>query len=194
MNKHVAYGPSWTRYTFAEWQAFSGLDGNSRTNWFTQAAGEPPRSRIFYNPTRQPLTVDLGDRRYLDLDQNYVLGSFTLQPFRSVVLVDDGPAPLTLTSINPAWIVVSAAADFTLDVQGFGFTPQSTVRWNGAARPTTFIDAHRLTAAISAGDVGAVGENLVTVYDPGVTPPETAPLILRVVETLHRTYLPLTLR
>ncbi len=70
----------------------------------------------------------------------------------------------------------------------------STVRWNGAARPTTFIDARRLTAAISAEDVGTVGENLVTVYDPGAAPPETAPLSLRVVEVLYFTYLPVLLR
>jgi len=194
VNKHIAYGPSWTRYTFSEWKAFSGLDSNSRTNWFTQAVGEPSRSRIFYNPTRQTLTVDLGNRRYLDLDQNYVLGSMTLQPFRSRVLIDDGLAPLTLVSINPAWIVASEAADFTLDVQGFGFTAQSTVRWNDEARPTTFIDARHLTAAIAAGDVGTVGENLITVYDSSTTPSETEPLILRVVETLYRMYMPVVLR
>jgi parallel beta-helix repeat protein len=28
--------PSWTRLTFAGWQTFSGQDGHSKTNWFTQ--------------------------------------------------------------------------------------------------------------------------------------------------------------
>jgi hypothetical protein len=32
------------------------------------------------------------------------------------------------------------------------------------------------------------------VYDHGATPSETAPLILRVVEALYLTYLPVTLR
>ncbi len=194
VSQQIAYGPGWTRYTFPGWQSFSGLEGQSRTNWFTQAAGEPTRSRAFYNPTRQPLTVSLGDRRYLDLDQNYVLGSIILAPFTAQVLVDDGPAPLTLSRIQPSWVVASEVEDFVLEVEGFGFTAESEVRWEGAPRPTTFHDAHRLTAQIAAGDVEEIGAYQVTVYDPAAVPPETAPLLLRVVTQLYRGYLPLVMR
>ncbi len=37
VDEHIAYGPSWERYTFAGWQAFSGQEGLSSTNWFSQA-------------------------------------------------------------------------------------------------------------------------------------------------------------
>jgi len=40
VNNHIAYGPSWTRYTFANWKTFSDLEAHSKTNWFTQPAGE----------------------------------------------------------------------------------------------------------------------------------------------------------
>ncbi|MBN1812060.1 MAG: right-handed parallel beta-helix repeat-containing protein, partial [Anaerolineae bacterium] len=74
--------------TLASWQSYSGKDGSSTEHWFTLGAGDAPLSRIFYNDTTSPLTVDLGTRKYLDLDQNEVLGSVVLQPFESVVLID----------------------------------------------------------------------------------------------------------
>jgi hypothetical protein len=88
VNQHIAYGPSWTRRTFSQWQAFSGRDGHSKTNWFTQPAGEVSRGMILYNPTQSPITINLGSRQYEDLDQQPVQGSLTLQPFTSKILVD----------------------------------------------------------------------------------------------------------
>jgi hypothetical protein len=88
VSQHIAYGPSWTRRTFAQWQSFSSWDSHSKTNWFTQPAGELSRGMILYNPTRSPVTIDLGVRQYQDLDQQPVQGSLTLQPFTSKILVD----------------------------------------------------------------------------------------------------------
>jgi len=88
VNQHIAHGPSWTRRTFSQWQAFSGWDIHSKTNWFTQPAGEVSRGMILYNATRSPITFDLGNRQYEDLDQQPVQGSLTLQPFTSKILVD----------------------------------------------------------------------------------------------------------
>jgi hypothetical protein len=114
VSRHIAQGPSWTRKTFAEWQTVSGKDSHSKTNWFTQPAGEASRATAFYNASKIPLTIDLGSRQYLDLDQNPVLGSLTLQPFTSRILVDNGPAALTLVSIQPALFDVNESADFCL--------------------------------------------------------------------------------
>ena len=52
VNKHIAFGPSWTRYSFDAWKTFSGLESHSKTNWFTQPAGEPSRGKIFYNANK----------------------------------------------------------------------------------------------------------------------------------------------
>jgi hypothetical protein len=190
----IAHGPSWTRYTFDEWKAYSGLESHSKTNWFTLNPGAPPLSRIFTNDTKSPKTVDLGTRKYLDLDQNDVLGSITLQPFTSVVLVDNGEAGLTLQHMSPVMWGADEAADFTLTVYGSGFTGSSVVRWDGADKPTALVNGYTLTATISAADVGTVANVPVTVYDPGGDPTETPPLTFYVVESVSRVYLPFVLR
>ena len=74
------------------------------------------------------------------------------------------PAP-TLASIAPTSMVAGSAA-FTLTVDGSSFTASSVVSWNGSARPTTYVSATRLTAAISATDVASVGSAQVTVTTP----------------------------
>jgi parallel beta-helix repeat protein len=191
VDEHIAYGSSWTRYTFPAWQAYSGLETHSKTNWFTLDSGDAPLSQIFYNDAHSVKTIDLGTRKYLDLDQNEVLGVLTLAPFSSKILIDNGDAGLTLLAITPNIWQVDEAADFTLNVQGTGFTANSVVRWNGADRPTTFISANRLSAGISASDVSSLGQIPVTVYDPAGNPTETPPLTFSVVEHLSEVYLPL---
>ena len=80
------------RKTFPEWQSWSGQDLNSQDNWFVLAAGDPPLSRVFTNPTADTVSVSLQPRKYLDLDQNPVSGSLVLAAFSSRVLIDDGYA------------------------------------------------------------------------------------------------------
>jgi hypothetical protein len=196
VTKHIAYGPSWTRYTFAGWKTFSGLEVHSKTNWFTQPAGDPSRSKIFYNATKTATTVDLGNRQYLDLDQNPVVGSLTLSPFTSKILIDNGPAALTLSSINPSLSAVDEAATFTLMARGTGFTASSVVRWNGAARPTSFVSGTQLTTTIFLTDVNALGYFPVTIYDPAPVPTGTVstPVMFHVVDQIFAVYLPVVLR
>jgi len=57
-------------------------------------------------------------------------------------------------------------AGFTLTVVGNRFTPQAVVHWNGSARPTTFVSATRLQAAIPASDVASSGSPMITVVHP----------------------------
>lgn len=74
------------------------------------------------------------------------------------------PAP-TLTGASPAGIQFGSNA-FTLTVTGTGFTPASSVMWNGTARTTTYVNANQLKAAIAAADVANVGTAAVTVSTP----------------------------
>jgi subtilisin family serine protease len=74
------------------------------------------------------------------------------------------PQP-SITSISPT-SVWAGFGGFTLTVTGTGFIGRSVVQWNGVSRPTTFVNATTLTAAISAGDVSAIGSALVTVTTP----------------------------
>jgi Tol biopolymer transport system component len=57
-------------------------------------------------------------------------------------------------------------AELTLTVQGTGFVAQSSVRWNGATRPTTHLSSTELTARLSAADLASAGEAEVTVLNP----------------------------
>ena len=136
----------------------------------------------------------MGARKYLDLDKNDVMGSVTLQPFTSVVLIDNGEAGLTLESMSPTMWGIDEAADLTLTVRGTGFTENSVVRWDGSDRPTGFIGNSVLTATIAASDVSTVTDVPVTVYDPDGDPVETPPLTFYVVESVSRVYLPLAMR
>jgi len=75
-----------------------------------------------------------------------------------------GPAP-TITALTPDSAIVGSGA-FTLTVDGANFASGAIVRWNGADRPTTFVSATRLTAQITAVDVGLTGTVSVTVANP----------------------------
>jgi hypothetical protein len=74
------------------------------------------------------------------------------------------PAPIP-NSVSPASVTAGAGA-LTLTVNGQGFARSSVVRWNGAARPTTFVSAWQLRAAIAAADVAATTSVRVNVVTP----------------------------
>src|SRR5438477_225730 len=77
------------------------------------------------------------------------------------------PVP-AITGLNPSRRISGGRA-FTLTVVGRDFVSGATVRWNGSARPTIFVTASRLWAAISAADIASPGVASVTVFNP---PPE----------------------
>ena len=72
----------------------------------------------------------------------------------------------TLTSLSPSRVAVGSQA-FTLTVNGSGFTAASIVRWNGSDRPTTYLSATQVNAAIPASNVAAGGSFSITVFNPG---------------------------
>ncbi|WP_156955345.1 IPT/TIG domain-containing protein [Polaromonas glacialis] len=74
------------------------------------------------------------------------------------------PAP-SVASIAPANAAAGGTA-FSLSVNGANFVNASRVRWNGADRPTTFVSATQLTAAITAADIAAAGTAQVSVSNP----------------------------
>jgi len=72
------------------WQTFSGEDANSVEHWYIQPLGEAPLSRIFYNDSPVQKTFNLGNTLYKNLDQNPVMGTLTLQPYQSQILIKTG--------------------------------------------------------------------------------------------------------
>jgi uncharacterized repeat protein (TIGR01451 family) len=77
----------------------------------------------------------------------------------------NNPVP-SLSSLSPGSVAPGSPA-FMLTVNGNNFVGGgvSTVRWNGAARTTTFVSQSQLTAAISAADVATAGSANVTVFN-----------------------------
>jgi subtilisin family serine protease len=74
------------------------------------------------------------------------------------------PTP-SITSLSP-FDAVAGDPGFTLRVKGKNFLSNSVLRWNGADRPTSFVNSSELAAVISTSDVAAAGTAQVTVFNP----------------------------
>jgi hypothetical protein len=85
--------------------------------------------------------------------------------------VEVGVKP-ALSTITPNSATAGGPA-ITLTLFGSGFLPGATALWNGADRPTTYVNATTLTALIAASDLAAGGTVPVAVRY-GATPAETS--------------------
>ncbi len=79
-------------YSLNSWRNLTGYDANSRDFYYLNyipsiTVKYPVTSRIVYNPSLEPLTIDLEQENYCDVDGNKVFGSVTLEPFESKILV-----------------------------------------------------------------------------------------------------------
>ncbi|HEY3204475.1 MAG TPA: PQQ-dependent sugar dehydrogenase [Thermoanaerobaculia bacterium] len=109
------------------------------------------------------------------LDTSYILSSFGEDESGELYVANLGgaiyrfvqtPYPVpTASSLSPA-AAIAGDPDFTLTVNGTGFVYGSVIRWNGSDRPTTFVSATKLTAAIPASDIAAAGTASVSVFNP----------------------------
>jgi Tol biopolymer transport system component len=89
------------------------------------------------------------------------------------------PVP-SLMSTVPQLVMASGAA-FTLMVEGSDFVSSSVVRWNGADRPTTYVDEATLQARITGTDIAAEGMAAVTVYSPSPAGGESEPVNVGII-------------
>jgi hypothetical protein len=74
------------------------------------------------------------------------------------------PTP-TVATISPASLAATSPA-FTMTVTGTGFVTGAVVQVDGSARPTTFLSATQVQAAIPASDVSTAGSHTITVVNP----------------------------
>jgi hypothetical protein len=73
--------------------------------------------------------------------------------------------PPFISSISPNR-TTAGRNQFVLTVTGSDFRHDSSVSWNGSFRVTTFVNSHRLEAAIAAADIAQPGMVLVFVFNP----------------------------
>jgi parallel beta-helix repeat protein len=102
--------------TLAEWQAYSNMDAQSQAGWLSLEEGESPRSELFTNQTKEAKTINLGTKAYLDLNEQPVVGSITLQPYSSRILIANGE--VDLVSLSPT----------ALDFEGIDVGTTSTTK------------------------------------------------------------------
>ena len=77
----------------------------------------------------------------------------------------NNPVPQLDQPIAPM-SAVPGGPGFTLTVRGAGFVSGSVVNWNGSPRPTTFVDAGKITAAIPASDIISAGTATIMTTNP----------------------------
>jgi hypothetical protein len=63
-------------------------------------------------------------------------------------------------------VALVGGSTFTVTVTGANFARGAVVRWNGADRPTAYVSAGRLEAALSAADLATPGTGALTVWNP----------------------------
>lgn len=90
-------------------------------------------------------------------------GTSSAQTF-TVTEISTNPEPILL-DIEPETALVGGPG-FTLTATGYGFIPESKIRWNGTDRVTSYKSAMELEAQITAEDVASLGEAQVTVFNP----------------------------
>ena len=91
---------------------------------------------------------------------NRALTSAEIAAFAGVSPVPSISQPLVPAATAPG------GADFTLTVNGTGFTSHSVVNWNGTPLATTFVSSTQLTAVVPAGNIAAAGTASITVFTP----------------------------
>src|SRR5262249_1989226 len=99
--------------------------------------------------------------------RSYVLGSLVALSLGGTALarpVTNNPVPV-LYPIAPAATSPGGQA-YTLAVKGFGFVPGATVKWNGSALVTTFVDSSSLTPTVPAPSLGTPRTATITVANP----------------------------
>jgi hypothetical protein len=110
----------------------------------------------------------------------------------SVAFVIQNPTPVVGT-LSPS-TVAAASPSVMLTIEGVDLMPASVVRFNGSARPTTFVNGGRLQVAIPASDLQMAGAFSITTFTPGPGGGTSSSLTLTVegpAITLDRTAAPL---
>jgi hypothetical protein len=180
--------------TLAQWQAYSGMDGASKTHWFNQNPGDPPLSVIFYNDTKVSQVINLGNKKYLDLDQNQVIGSLTLSPFTSKVLIDSGEvalAPAVLYFENaaspPQDVTLKNITGSPLNLSSITVSP-GFAQTNNCPASLAVSATCTITVSFTAGGSALVTGTLTVAHSAG------AAYTANLFGNLPKTYLPLVLK
>ena len=88
-----------------------------------------------------------------------------------------GLSTLIVSNVTPP-TATAGGASFTITINGYGFTSTSTVDWNGAALPTTYVSTTQLTAQVSDTEIINPGTYTVSVDNGGGDISNTVPFVV----------------
>ncbi len=88
-------------------------------------------------------------------------------------VIQAGAAVPVISSLQPQQ-VVAGGSGFELTISGSNFVNDSTVFWNGSAKPTAFQGVSQLKATIPAADIATLGIAQVVVFNPSTNFSSTA--------------------
>jgi hypothetical protein len=98
------------------------------------------------------------------IDSPYWDGVYYTPPQPNLFPAVPNPVPV-IGSLSPNEVARGSGAK-TVIITGSGFAIGSSARFNGAERPTTFIDRNTLEMKLSATDTATDGNFIVTVFNP----------------------------
>jgi len=100
-------------------------------------------------------------------DAGQIVGTGTINgQTHGFLLSVNNPTP-SISNISPTSAPAGSASDLTLTVRGSAFINGSTVEWDDAPLPTTFVDGAQLTAVVTASSLlTTAGTAAVTVSSP----------------------------
>ena len=151
----------------------TGFQSNSRGVTFINWNGSP-RSTTFNDSTGelsvQIFASDVATANSISITAtNPIPGGGTSQvvPPADIFTIVQPQAGLTIASLDPA-TASPGGGDFTLTVNGTGFTTNDVVTWNGSQRTTTIAPMNTTvaTATITRDDIATAGTASVAVSTP----------------------------
>ena len=135
----------------------AGFDSSSVVQW--NGANQPT---TFISSTQ--LTATIGDQLVAQAGTPTIGVVSPQGSSTTTVLTVVNTAP-QLTAMSPS-VVAAGSAPLLLTLSGQYFLSSTTIRWNGAERPTTFVSNTQLQAQISANDLTTPGDIAVTAFTP----------------------------
>jgi hypothetical protein len=150
-------------------QVVSETGGSSPFTWSIVYGALPPGLNIGSSTGTISGTPANGGTWYFEVQLVDAAGVSSVQPFLSIEVDSNSAAGNPKPFLNQPVVpdaVSPGGAGFTLTVNGTGFLSSSTVNFNGAALPTTFVSRSLLTAAVPAADIATAATASITVVNP----------------------------
>ena len=152
----------------------TGFDSTAQATW-----NGSPRTTTFVSPTQVTTQVGAADIAAAGTFPVGVYNTDSGSIASNTITLTVADAPLTLTSLAPAFVAVGGPA-YAQTVIGTGFNASSTVQFNGSTRTTTFVSTTQLSAQLSAADIASSGSASIKVVNGGSDPATSSTLTLAI--------------